>query len=77
MKIGDRVWIKDEDRRIYVDDDGKRYDIPIYRKKFVERYIAGETRVSWLLSNSKEVSEWHLKHADRIKKKDAHRIIFI
>jgi len=76
MKIGDKVWIKDENHRVYVDDEGQRYNAPIYRKKFVERYIAGETRVSWLLTNSKEVNEWHLKHAKKIKKNDAHRIIF-
>lgn len=73
MKIGDKVWIIDENRRVYVDKEGNRTSAPIFREKFVERYIIGETRVSWILGHRDDLD---LKRGDKVKKADAQRIIY-
>jgi hypothetical protein len=49
MKTGDKVWIFDSNRRIYRDNEGNKIDSPFYRSHFVERYIVGETKQSWLI----------------------------
>jgi hypothetical protein len=57
LQIGDSVWIKDENNRVYVDDNGVKHLSPILRKKFVEWFIVGETRISWEISKSPK-STW-------------------
>lgn len=73
MNIGDKVWIIDQDRRVYVDKDGNKSTYPIFREKFVERFIVGETRVSWLIDYSMNAS---FKKPVKIKKADAHSILY-
>jgi len=49
MQIGDKVWIFDGNRRIYEDDKGNKTQNPWYRGHFVEKYIIGETKQSWIV----------------------------
>ena len=72
MKLGDKVWVFDSNIREYVDDEGKRHASPIYRKKFIECYIIGETRVSWIISHYtlEEAPEWAVKKGTKVKKAD-------
>jgi hypothetical protein len=74
MKVGMKVWMFDPNHRVYVDDNGVRHTSPIYRKHFVEYYIIGETRVSWILSRSKDGD---VKKGVKIKKSEADTLIFI
>jgi hypothetical protein len=52
MQIGDKVWIFDSNRRTYEDDQGNKLRSPWYRGYFVERFILGETKQSWIIG-------WH------------------
>ena len=49
MQIGDKVWIFDDNRRVYQDDKGNKTVSPWFRGHFVEKYIVGETTQSWLV----------------------------
>jgi len=49
MQIGDKVWIFDDNRRVYQDDKGNKTVSPWFRGHFVEKYIVGETKQSWLV----------------------------
>ena len=49
MQIGDKVWIFDGNHRIYKDVEGNETRSPWYRGHFVERYIVGETKQSWIV----------------------------
>ena len=49
MQIGDKVWIFDGNRRIYKDDKGNKLNSPWYRGHFIEKYIIGETKQSWII----------------------------
>jgi len=49
MQIGDKVWIFDSNKRSYVDDKGNKLDRCWYKYHFDERYIIGETKVSWII----------------------------
>lgn len=49
MQIGDKVWIFDSNHRQYTDDKGNKTHSPWYRGHFVERFIVGETKQSWLI----------------------------
>lgn len=62
MKIGDKVWIKDINSRVYV----KGSNSPTTRGYFIERYIIGETTQSWVLAYGKD---WELRLGDKYKKK--------
>lgn len=75
MKVGDKVWIYDPNARDYTYDDGTKSRSPIYRKSFVENYIIGETKVSWIVSRWKENNERTLKSAKKYKKSTAHEVL--
>jgi len=49
MQIGNKVWIFDGNNREYVDDKGNKIQSPWYRGHFIERYIVGETKQSWVI----------------------------
>jgi hypothetical protein len=49
MQIGDKVWIFDSNRRKYEDDKGNKLNRCWYRYHFIERYIIGETKQSWIV----------------------------
>ena len=53
MQIGDKVWIFDSNHRIYKDADGNKTQSPWYRGHFIERYVIGETKQSWIIGYSK------------------------
>ena len=53
MQVGDKVWIFDGNQRVYTDDKGNKLDSCWYRGYFVERYIIGETKVSWIIGYRK------------------------
>ena len=69
MKIGDKVWIKDINSRIYKDDK----EDPLFRGYFVEKYIIGETTRSWILGWSDNSS---VKRGDKYKKKSEIKLIW-
>lgn len=75
MKLGDKIWLFDDNRRVYVDDEGNKHQSPIYRKKFVPFYIVGETRVSWIVSNYTldEIPEWAVAKGKKVKKVEANK----
>ena len=76
MQVGDKVWIFDGNRRIYTDPEGNKLSSPWYRGYFVERYILGETKQSWLLSaweyepDKKYTPEELNRRCTKYKKKD-------
>lgn len=45
--IGQKVWLFDENHRVYA--AGNRMGGPIFREHFIEHTIIGETSQSWLL----------------------------
>ena len=49
LKVGDKVFVFDDNHREYVrDSNGNSSGGPIYRKHFVETTITGETPRSWI-----------------------------
>ena len=50
MKIGDRVWLFDGNRRVY---DKKFGSLPIYAEHFYQATISGETSKSWIIHYDK------------------------
>ena len=54
MKIGDPVWLFDDNRRVYP-EGGRTFGGggPIYREHFVEMVISGETAKSWIVSRGR------------------------
>lgn len=66
LKVGDRIWNFDTNRRVYRHHDGRKSNAPIYREHFQECIIAGETKASWL------VSSWPnspIEYATKVNKK--------
>jgi hypothetical protein len=63
MQIGDKVWIFDSNHRCYEDNRGNKLDRCWYRGYFVERYIVGETKQSWLVGHEggKPDDRWNIK----------------
>jgi hypothetical protein len=57
LKIGDSVWVYDSNHRVYPKDG--RGGSPIYREYWRERFIVGETRVSWILGLRPDSSPNH------------------
>lgn len=55
MQVADKVWIFDINTRRYEDDKGNKLDRCWYRGHFVEKYIVGETKQSWIVGH-KEAS---------------------
>ena len=49
MKLGDKVWILDNNRRTYTDPEGNKLSSPWYRGHFVEMYVTSETEQSYTL----------------------------
>ena len=48
--IEKKVWIFDENHRVYPrDEKGRAFGNPIWRKHWVAREIVGETKLSWIL----------------------------
>jgi len=73
VKIGDKVWYFDETRRVYRNDKGGITAGPLYRGKFVEKFIVGETRQSWILGYDMDTK---LDNGFKILKRNASRLIF-
>lgn len=74
MKVGDKVWVFEENRRRYKQDEkGRSVGGPIWREHWVERTVIGENRINFLISiwsvNREIPSEWDLKNAIRVPKK--------
>ncbi len=51
MKVGDKVWRFDFNRRVYPKTPG--FSAPIYSEHFYPDIITGETSRSWILGNDK------------------------
>ena len=49
MKVGDKVWIFDTNRRVYPKVNGRVTGGPIYAEHFVQAEITGETSKSWIV----------------------------
>ena len=54
FKVGDRVFIFDENRRIY-DKNSPDWPSPVYREHFRLVTITGETKMSWLVGQHRPV----------------------
>lgn len=67
MEIGQKVWIFDSNRRSYEDDKGNKTIAPWYRGCFVEKYILGETKQSWVVGY--EESDINSKRNIKVSKK--------
>lgn len=52
IKIGDKVWLFDINRRVYSKDGGIGR-APIYSEHFYEAIISGETKRSWIVNGKK------------------------
>lgn len=51
INVGDKFYIFDDNRRIYKrDENGRSSGSPIFREKFVQVEIVGETSRSWVFS---------------------------
>jgi hypothetical protein len=55
MQIGDKVWIFDNNRRRYEDDNGNELNRPWYKAHFFETKIIGETKQSWIVEEWKKL----------------------
>jgi len=73
MQVGDKVWIFDGNRRIYTDPEGNKLQSPWYRGYFIEQYIIGETKVSWILGSYLDT---RIEIGNKYKKKECTGIIF-
>lgn len=64
-KIGDPVWVFDENRRAYRREDGVGMG-PIWREHWSKRWIVGENRVSWILGHDPTAKPF--KHSPKVPK---------
>lgn len=56
LKVGDKVWQYDVNRRTYArDEHGKAYGGPIYRESWYAYQIVDETSKSFVLSNGNKL----------------------
>jgi len=53
LQVGDRVWIFDGNRRIYI----KGQSGPVFREHFRPLTIDAETRISWVLSDGRKINK--------------------
>lgn len=53
LKLGDKVWVFDGNRRRYNQVDGRSSGPAIYAEHFVEQRITGETSRSWIVNGVK------------------------
>lgn len=53
MKIGDKVWLFDWNRRVYDKNEKGLSGEPIYEKHFYEAEITGETSRSWIINGER------------------------
>lgn len=52
MKVGDKVWLFNINRRVYPKDN-RGFSSPIYSEHFYEAVIEGETSRSWIVCGEK------------------------
>lgn len=61
MQIGDKVWVFNDNKRLYKDDKGNDLDRCWYRGHFEEKYIIlGENKQNWIIGHK------DLKSTDKI-----------
>lgn len=53
MQVGDKVWIFDNNHRVYEDKNGNRSNYALYSGHFREFIITGETKQSWVIGSLK------------------------
>lgn len=49
------IWYFDQNRRVYVDENGNRTSAPIYRHHWLKLDIVSETKQSWVYSRGTKV----------------------
>ncbi len=67
IKIGDTIWVFDQNHRVYVDDNGNKTSGPNYRHYWTERKVVGETSHSWLIGwehNPTKISKKNLRDGE-------------
>lgn len=72
MKIGDSVWIYDSNCRIYPKDENGKHipnSSPDYRLSWLEKFVIGETRISWIVANSRDAKPGQKWRCHKIPKK--------
>ena len=72
LAIGSKVWFFDQNRRRYTaTEPGRIYGGKLlWREHWRERFIVGETRVSWILGSSLDANPEHTWTVDKVPKKD-------
>jgi hypothetical protein len=72
LEVGKKVWVFDINRRVYQDEEGNKTTAPWYRGHFVEKYVIGENKTSWILGSTPDCS---IERGKKYAKADAHRTI--
>lgn len=58
--VGDTVWIRNENNRVYkTDPKGKQFGAPIRREFWQPHTIVAETSRSWVLKNGRKIPKKH------------------
>jgi hypothetical protein len=73
LKVGDAVWVYDENRRVYKrDEHGNTTGGPVWREHWVKHVVVGENRATFFLatSNRYPFDEKRVGHYRRIRKAD-------
>lgn len=71
LEIGQKVWFFDRERRIYSLPDGTRLtSSPWFRGHFVEKYVVGENKVSYIFGNKPTTNPDDKRLTDRVKKSE-------
>lgn len=70
-KIGDPIWIFDDNQRVYSKPDGSKTNAPIWHGHWKRRVITAETSRSWLLDGSENA-----KKSSRVRVEKNHQKTF-
>jgi hypothetical protein len=70
LEKGQKVWLFDRERRVYSLPDGTKTSSPWFRGHFIEKYVVGETKVSYILGNSPATNPDDKRLTDRLKKSE-------
>jgi len=55
LGIGSKIWVYDENKRVYVDDAGNKTNSPNPRHYWRECEIVGENKTSWIAGYHDEI----------------------
>lgn len=71
LEIGQKVWFFDRNKRVYTLPDGTRLtSSPWYRGHFVEKYVVGENKMSYIFGYKPTTNPDDKRLTDRFKKSE-------